>query len=700
MTSVKAPTIDIGVPITRMKDWMLGALDHLLNRIFALRHTAAHARSSMIGLLFFVLAIIFIITSRTVEEWSVLLPNFLSAVLLPTQPLPNNQTSTEAILNFLGAVLFNPGVWAHLIAVYAPFWLMHRITAIYLADVFEKDEDVAHRFISQAAFASDYTTVRIREGKIVEADQSSPIVQIGGPGYVVVELDSAALFERPDGSAHIIPPTVSERRGRKVVEGFERIRQAADLREIHSSQEVSARSRDGIPVVAKDIQYSYSIYRGENPSKTLQTPYPFSEKAMENLTYKLPRPVKPGATPSAKPDWLSPLPGKIAGPILNELGSFVSKRGLSEFLSSIGAPEEDALRSREDELDRLGQQLSGRNGSSSGEIFFKPAQFASRSSITAMFYDEEGFKKRAAERGFQLNWIGIGTWVTPAEIIPANHLEAWKLSRENFARNNPEQLKRLQEEARLQESLQLIQTMPVAKFYNDLKQSSDNDLIDSLIGDYYERMQSAMELYEREGQEAPYILMEAIRALNQVREIKYHSINDDEYDDVYSSQAGNNNRKAFVKDQGNDDNMAENDHIAPFVEDLNNDVNQVDNQNMASSVEDINNDGSQFESDNSTASSKDQNNDDSQVDKDNIAALIKDKINDVSEVGKENITEFAKDKINDVSQVDKDNITEFTKDKINDIISQVDKENGTESVDDDKDEDDDGPIPLNPFTKR
>lgn len=693
MTSVKAPTIDISIPITRMKDWLLGALDDLFNRVFALRHTAAHARSSMIGLLFFVLAIIFIVTSRSVEEWGMLLPNFLSAMLFPAQPLPNNQTSTEAILNFLGAVLFNPGVWAHLIAAYAPFWLMHRITAIYLADVFEKDEDVAHRFISQAAFASDYTTVRIREGKIVEADQSSPIVQIGGPGYVVVELDSAALFERPDGSPHIIPPTVTERRGRKVVEGFERIRQAADLREIHSSQEVSARSRDGIPVIAKDIQYSYSIYRGENPTKTLQTPYPFSEKALENLAYKLPRPVKPGATPSAKPDWLSPLPGKVAGPILNELGSFVSKRGLSEFLSSIGAPEEDALRSREDELDRLGQQLSGRNGSSSGEIFFKPAQFASRSSITAMFYDEEGFKKRAAERGFQLNWIGIGTWVTPAEIIPANHLEAWKLSRENFARNNPEQLKRLQEEARLQESLQLIQTMPVAKFYNDLKQSSDNDLIDSLIGDYYERMQSAMELYEREGQEAPYILMEAIRALNQVREIKYHSINDDEegYDDVFdSSQAGNNNRKASV-DQPNGGNQAENDHIAPFVEDLNNDAKQVDNDNIAPSVEDINNDGSQFESDNNPVSVEDQN-------KDNIAELIKDKINDVSEVGKDNIAESIKDKITDVSQVDvdKDNLTELAKEKIDDI-SQVDKEDDTDTVDDD--DNDDGPIPLNPMNK-
>jgi hypothetical protein len=526
MTSVKAPSVaGIDISFKNLKNWMLETLDDILNRLFALKHTVAGVRSSAIWLLFFILMIAFVATSRTADEWQVLFENFVTALLLPSAVLPDGRSATYGLVDFLGVLFANPVVWAHVLTLYAPFWLMHHITAIYLADVFEKDEAVARDFIFQAAFATDYNTVRIREGKIIDADQSSPIVQIGGPGYVIVELDSAALFERPDGSSHVIPPTVGERRGRKVIEGFERIRQATDLRDINGSQEVSARSRDGIPVLAKDIQYSYSIYRGENSVKTLQTPYPFSEKALENLVYKAPRTVKPGAPPSSKPDWLSPLPGKIGGPVQVELGGFVSKRGLSEFLSSIGAPEEDALRSREDELDRLGQQLSGRNGNNAGEIFFKSGAFASRSSITALFYDEEGFKKRAADRGFQINWIGVGTWVTPAEIIPANHLEAWKLSRENFARNNPEQLKRLQEDARLQESLRLIQTMPVAKFYNELKQASDTDLIDSLVGDYYERIQSALELYERDGQESPLVILEALRVLNEVRGISQRWVN-------------------------------------------------------------------------------------------------------------------------------------------------------------------------------
>ena len=149
-----------------------------------------------------------------------------------------------------------------------------------------------------------------------------------------------------------------------------------------------------------------------------------------------------------------------------------------------------------------------------------PGQYVLRKlpHITALFYDEAGFKKRAAERGFQLNWIGVGTWVTPAEIIPANHLEAWKISRENFMRNDPEELKHLEEDSRLQESLRLIQSMPVAKFY-ELKPASDSELIDALIGDYYERIQSAIELFERDGEDLPPVLLAALSVLNDVRGI-------------------------------------------------------------------------------------------------------------------------------------------------------------------------------------
>jgi hypothetical protein len=232
-----------------------------------------------------------------------------------------------------------------------------------------------------------------------------------------------------------------------------------------------------------------------------------------------------GVALSAKPDWLQPLPGKLGGSIQSELGGFVSKRGLSEFLSSIGEPERDALRNLEEKLDRDGQQLSGRNGNQAYEDSISPTQFTSRASITAMFYNES-FKKALMGKGFQVNWIGVGTWVTPAEIIPANHLEAWRLSRDNASRNNPDQLRKLREESYLQEGLRLIQTMPIGQFYSELKNADDDVVIDALIGDYYERIQSAVELYERDGKELPTTLLEALHVLNDVRGTSHRWIND------------------------------------------------------------------------------------------------------------------------------------------------------------------------------
>ncbi len=487
--SLKSIMAWVNVTLSKTQRWLRETTDYTLNQMFALRHTVAGWRYNIVLLLLFALTIVFISTSRPADDWRFMFSNFINA--LTQRPLPEGMTSAEAFRNFFGALFFNPAIWGRLIALYAPFWLMHRIAAIYLADVFEKDEDVARKFIRQAAFAGEYATIRIREGKIIESDQNSPIVQIGGPGYVLVELDSAALFERPDGTPDVIPPTVGEPKGKKVVDGFERIRQGADLRDIMGNYEMDARNRDGIPIKGKDIQYTFSIYRGDNSVKTLKVPYPFENKAMENLVYKAVRPVKVGVAPVTTPDWSSPLPGKPGGVIQGELGGFVNKRGLSEFLSSIGEPDRNEI------------------------------PLASRSAITAMFYNE-GFKKVLVGKGLQVNWIGVGTLVTPAEITPANYLDTWKqLTRENAARSDPDQLKRMREDVYLQESLRLIRAMPLGQFYTDLKQAEDSMLIDTLIVDYYDRIQSAVELFEHQGEEPPVMLLQALHVLNDVRGTSY-----------------------------------------------------------------------------------------------------------------------------------------------------------------------------------
>ena len=91
---------------------------------------------------------------------------------------------------------------------------------------------------------------------------------------VEIELDSAALFEKPDGRPHVIGPTV---KGNVTLEGFERFRRVIDLRDQYTDPQkpvdVRSRSLDGIPVETKDVQFVYSIWRDRKP-RTKEAPHP------------------------------------------------------------------------------------------------------------------------------------------------------------------------------------------------------------------------------------------------------------------------------------------------------------------------------------------------------------------------------------------------------------------------------------------
>jgi hypothetical protein len=178
---------------------------------------------------------------------------------------------------------------------------------------------------------------------------------------------------------------------------------------------------------------------------------------------------------------------------------FISKRGLSEFLAAIGEPEEKSLTSREQQIDEFSQQLSGRNGGQADDLPLRAGEFSSRAFLTSLFYKQDDFQDRLAKRGFQLNWIGVGTWYTPSEIIPANHREAWKISRENFTRGNTQTLKKLRNEAKLQELLRLVQTIPIKLFYNDLNQVDEDKLVDELLREYEELLRRTVDLYTQGG---------------------------------------------------------------------------------------------------------------------------------------------------------------------------------------------------------
>jgi len=507
----KLPKITLGSIFT----WVKKLIDWFLNKIYSPKHIAADIRSKIFRWSFAGIWVFLAYSISPEQFWGLLLA-------IPNAFLNGDPAAlSNAGIKLLFAFFFHPVVVRHLLAMAVPFWLMHRIAAIYQADVFEKDEQVARDFIWQAAFGGRYNIIRISQGKVAADDLSSPLIEIGGPGKVIVELDSAALFERPDGSTHILGPS-TDAHGGTVIEGFERLRQGFDLRDVIDKQDVTTRSRDGILVTAKDIQYSYCLYRGPNPEKSLKLPYPYDEGALCSLVYDATRLVKLDAPPSPDHDWQSPMPGKIAGQIIGEMGGFINKHGLGEFLATIGLPEEKNLVEREKGITERSQTISGLEKEGPKEAPLKGEEFFPRSMLTKMFHDS--FQAKAPNRGSFLNWIGVGTWETGTQIILDNHREAWKQSRENFARGNPEALKRLRDEAKSRELLRLIQVVPINNFYHESKELQDDTLVTNLLCEYLRNLESACEIYRDRGEAIPAEISGAIQEIDRLLTLPAHYV--------------------------------------------------------------------------------------------------------------------------------------------------------------------------------
>ncbi len=442
----------------------------------------------------------------------------------------NTIVSAFSLLGFAIQALIAPDVLKHILVVLGPFLLAWQIAAVYLQDIFELEHTgIARDYIMQSALASEYDHITIRSGTIDLKNTESPLIQIGGPGRIQVELDSAALFEKVDGSCRVIGPTV-EGRHYKFLEGFERIREVIDLRDLSTdSMTNSSRSRDGIQVVAKDVRLVYSVQRG-NQKETLEKPFPFIDEAIRQLVFQETTLVTPGQPKIVSREdywkqtykrWSGTMPGLIQG----ALSDFVGEHNLSEFLANIGQIELDALKRIEAENRQSSESMaaSGEPPTAS-EIELDAPDFTPRTEITNLFYDfASGFPKKAENRGVQLTWIGVGTWGTPAsaDLISKNHLEAWRISRENYLRGHPQALANIREDACLQEMQNLIQSVVLSTFKDARQQDLPaQEIAHKILTAYREQLGAGWELYERDRKnspdavETPPSLIEALRMIN------------------------------------------------------------------------------------------------------------------------------------------------------------------------------------------
>ena len=433
-------------------------------------------------------------------------PAFSEIQISVTLP-PNADSTTQLIYSMIAQLqylalaflamlkpFFAAQVFRRVLAISLAFWVAFRWAAIYLDDIFELgDVTVARGFIRQAAFASRYNRIVIVDGDIAPQHRNSPVYRIGGPGLVRVQLENAALFEKVDGSPHVVGPT------RKFVqlEGFERLREVVDLRDQSlDSIEVSGRTKDGIRVSARDIRMLFSVHRDPDARQSGRNPLSFTDQAIKNLVYTRSNNL-----------WTQ----NSSAEVQFELFRFISSHTLNEFLANTSSQDMDAINVKLQAVPAGGPP--GEIPPSHQATAPMPAQvFKSRSQITEDVYT--ALTKRL--EAFDLHWFGVGTWVTP-DVIPQKHLRAWEQSTKNQADGSQQQLTRVRKNSRVKETLRLIQDVPINAFGVLINQGMPADqILRELMIAYREKIKNAHDHFKEIGEKPPIELIAALRHLQRL----------------------------------------------------------------------------------------------------------------------------------------------------------------------------------------
>ena len=503
-------------------------IDAFLNRFFDLRPEKSLRRRRYLILLFLIIGFVVSLREYPLYMWVQYVQDIYNFLFT----IPGEYTSNfrgNPFDNFIGfgfQALSDPHTLQYLPLLLASFFIALQSAAIYLADIFElEDVSVARKFVGEVALAGSDETIRITQGDIFEDHRSSPNYLIGGPGKVIVDIDSVALFEKPDGTPRVIGPTGKEPGGKATLDGFERFRQAIDLRDHYielrdqndKASSVKSRSRDGIPVTATDVRFMFSVYRDKQKPDD-KNPYPFSREAIEQLVYKATSRVTPDLTnPSTfEFSWINNMIGLIRG----KLGGFMNERNLTEYLASIGMPEFEKALQEEENIAKEIQSLASATTDEppKAKEVKPPADFVPRYMVKKNLFDQftEEFAKTTRERGVELHWIGVGTWKTPIEVVPEKHLEAWKLSRENEIKGSQKTLDALKIETTIQETMILIQEAPIEAYQTATETYTEHDnAIKFILEKYRQQLIEAAEFVRAKGEDVSQEIISAIENLSK-----------------------------------------------------------------------------------------------------------------------------------------------------------------------------------------
>jgi hypothetical protein len=351
------------------------------------------------------------------------------------------------------------------------------MAARYLDDVYElDDEDLASDFLEEVTFGYGHEKITINEGAISEKDEQSPLILIGGPGKIQVNLDSIALLETVTGEPEIIYPRSDPwKLGR-----FERVREIGRSDEAGQREyaiinlrdqfldglSIKSRTKDGILLEAHDIKIIFSILRRQAEKDKVQgDAYLFDERAVQALVYNqtiiTPEPAAPSGIPFPWDTTVIPL-------VIFELEELIKSHNLGEILASISQKELDTAFTNDQTMAQMRLEMTGHQVKVGARR--AAPNFESRSKITAQFFEKE-FREKAAKLGVAIEWIDIGTWQLPSTLILEKHKKAWELSRQNAGKRSA--VERSKKKHEMDEILKLVDTVIIKNYEKKIASRSD-----------------------------------------------------------------------------------------------------------------------------------------------------------------------------------------------------------------------------------
>ena len=311
----------------------------------------------------------------------------LTTVLRWQLATPNLQKVPTEIL-MLPALLFTKASLRYLIAPLAAIVGAFLVGARYVQDIYEiKKYGQAFQYLFASVFGLGYPSLIIEEGKPhLKPDEENLLVAIGGPGYVVIRPGNIVLFE------NLRNPSGVRAEGYHFISRFETIKEIANLEDQHDHiDELEAVTKDGIEVVARDINFRYRLWSsrkvGGQNGRTPSVPYPYSIQAVRNLAYN--RVVRNGEYSN----WADTVRRQFSGEIQNYI--------------------------RRNQVDQV---TAPRNfeETASGKVRGNPREDIHR------IYESPEIRDRFKNIGAQLLWYGIGHFEVNNPLVNDQRVSTWQ----------------------------------------------------------------------------------------------------------------------------------------------------------------------------------------------------------------------------------------------------------------------------------